>query len=344
MTAHSNPILDSIIEISEKTKGSKLSETVLTELEKPLTVLSDFLEVESTEALFFAIIFAIQHQESRNVNLHQIARYFDYPFLELLKYRYAIDELARKSLIELKERTNISSHPENNGYGILGSVSNSVMDGKKVFIPEKENVCLDSAIFEVINIMRGFKKQIMDSTEYKRQIINFENTVLNIDLFKNITAAYPNDFDSRILLYYVSSKIVDEDFFWKEEKEEGLFNMFNYLPIETRFRKRRSFSSGTDSLFQNKYIEENIVERDELNVISFSYRLTNTGIKKFFGKDLKEYLEQNNKHTEIDEIILAIKRMSLIYERESYIELKKNRLRMWEKDFKDYRYFKTLEL
>ena len=89
-----------------------------------------------------------------------------------------------------------------------------------VDIPEKENVCLDSAIFEVINIMRGFKKQIMDSTEYKRQIINFENTVLNIDLFKNITAAYPNDFDSRILLYYVSCKIVDEDFFWKPRVEE----------------------------------------------------------------------------------------------------------------------------
>lgn len=339
MIAHSNSILNSVIEISEKMKGSKLAENVLKEIDEPLKLLSEFLSVEVTEALFFSIIFAIQNQENRSVNLHQVAEYFDYPFLNLLKYRYAIDTLLSKGLLDLKEKTNISHHPENNGYSICGSIANCIIDGKKIDILEEEKLCLETVLFQIKEIMGGFKSEIMFATEYKRQIVNLENTAQDIDLIKNITHSYPNDFESRIILYYVSLKIIDEENFSEDERRFGFSNIFQYLSGCERARKKKAFRDGSDSLLKNKYIEEYWLECGTHNCLL--YRFTNKGIKKFFGKDSKDYLLRNRNLSILDDVLTSLKKLSYIYESN---DLRKNdRLKKWEKEVENYPYFKTIK-
>ena len=339
MIAHSNPILDSVIEISENLKSSKLSENVLKEIEEPLKLLSEFLSVEVTEALFFAIIFSIQNQENRCVNLHQIAEYFDYPFLNLLKYRYAIDTLLSKGLLDLKEKTNISHHPENNGYSICGSIANCIIDGKKIYFPEEEKLCLETVLFQIKEIMDGFRSNIMQSSEYKRQIGNLENIVQDIDLIKNVTKAYPNDFESRIVLYYVSIKTIDEESFSDDERDFGFNNIFQYLLGSEKVRKKKAFRDGSDPLLKNKYIEEYWLECGTHNCLL--YRFTNKGIKKFFGKDSKDYLLRNRNLSILDDVLTSLKKLSYIYESNDL--RKKERLKKWEKEVENYQYFKTIK-
>lgn len=329
MIAHSNPILDSVIEISEKTKSSKLSESVLKEIEEPLKLLSEFLFVEVTEALFFAIIFAIQNQENRCVNLHQIAEYFDYPILNLLKYRYAIDTLLSKGLL----------NPENNEYSICRSITNCIIDGKKIYILEEEKLCLETVLFQIKEIMNGFRSNIMQSSEYKRQIVNLENAAQEIDLIKNITNAYPNDFESRIVLYYVSLKIINEESISDEEQHWGFNNLFQYLSESEKVRKKKAFRDGSDPLLQNKYIEEYWLEGGTYNCLL--YRFTNKGIKKFFEKDSKDYLLRNRNPSILDNVLTSLKKLSYIYESN---DLRKNdRLKKWEKEVENYPYFKTIK-
>ena len=52
MIAHSNPILSSIITVFEKSKGSKLKDSILIEVDDDLNRIGEFLNIDKTGALF----------------------------------------------------------------------------------------------------------------------------------------------------------------------------------------------------------------------------------------------------------------------------------------------------
>ena len=186
MTAHSNPVLSSIIKISEKLEGSKLSESILKEINEQLLIVSEFLKIDTTETLFFILIFALENHDNEKVNLHMIAEYLDVPFLHLLEYRYVLDLLEENSLIYMNEKKGGNSHSENNGYKICASVSNGVIEGKSIVIPQKKEINVETGISEILSICGMYKENEMDSNEYFRQIILYENKVKHLELFENI--------------------------------------------------------------------------------------------------------------------------------------------------------------
>lgn len=343
MLAHSNSILSSVILISEKLKGSKLEDSVLNDIDESLNLLSSFLNLEKIESLFFALFFSLNNQENRSITLHTIAEYLDYPFLHLLEYRYVIVALENKSFITGNNHRNVSSRPENNGYVVPETVSNSVIDGKEIIFPRKEEKTLEDVISEIVFIAKAYKENVMGDIEYTRQIMWFECNNQHIDLIKNVTKMYPEDFDHRILIYFFSFSLI-----FGEEPAEPIYlrngyetSAFDCLSISSKEKRRRDFFSGTDCLIKREILEKKRDDNIPRYGTVFSFRFTNKGIKKLFGNESKRFYG-NDKATELDIVISGIQEIAFNYEDKCTRKRKKQVLKQIENKFQKYSYFKLL--
>lgn len=344
MIAHSNSILSSVIMVFEKSKGSKLEDSVLIEVEDALKRIGEFLNIDKTEALFFSLIFSLQNQDNANISFHKIADYLEYPFLRLLEYRYVVDSLEEKSLIYLDERRNVSHHPENNGYMVTGSVSNSVIEGKDMIFPEKKEITIEDVIYELIFIEDNYNKDVMNDTEYFRQIILFERKHKNIDLIKKITEMFPNDFDSRILLYYFSYSAVFGEEFFEPEYRNGKYvtAAFNCLSNSSCIKRRKDLFSRTDILLKKNLLEINCIENVPRYGTINSFRLTVAAIKTLFGSEANRFA-YNDELTELDMVICGIREIANKYEEKESRYFKLSDLIQIEKEFYKYSYFKKVK-
>lgn len=342
MKAHSNPILSSVIEVSEKLKGSKLNDSVLKEIDEPINILADFLNLDKTEVVFFVLFFSLEHQDDKNITLHRVAEYLEYPFLNLLAYRYVIDSLENKSLIHMTERNNVSHHPENNGYRVAGTVSNCVIEGKTVISPRKKQKTLEDIISEIMFIETYHS--VMDDIEYVRQIELLEQNNQEVTLIKNITSMFPDDFDSRVLLYYFCYSMLFGGEAWEPRYHRNKLatNAFAALP-KSSLEKRRWYCNNNNDIL----IEKQLIEKYQSNNVSgdgtfSSFRLTKKGIKVIFGKDGKKF-SYNDELSELDSIISGIKEIAAIYEEKKPLGIKKIQFEKVEKRYCKYGYFRQVK-
>lgn len=342
MTAHSNPVLSSIIKISEKLEGSKLSESILKEINEQLLIVSEFLKTDTTEALFFILIFALENHDNENVNLHMIAEYLDLPFLHLLEYRYVLDLLEDDGYIFCGngQKSNISQ--KNNGYNICSSISNSVIEGKELIATAKESFNLESGISKITEIMQMYANNAIDSREYIRQIISFEKKLQHLELFKNVLQMFPEDIESRILIYYFSYAVI-YGYEFDAGQGRGVFrqrNAFKYIPNFGGARRNRALYKGNDILIKEKILEKYFCQDDGPVPGNYvNYKLSQTGIKKLFGNSATEFIYPDEETTELDEIIIAIKNFSHVYEDDISRREKMTSLINLEEENKKFKYF-----
>ncbi|MCQ2241683.1 ATP-binding protein [Treponema sp.] len=318
----SNSILNSIIEISEKCKDSGLSENVVCEIEPQLESLSESLHIEKEiEVIFFALIFALQNQYNDSVNLHQIADFLDYPFLHILEYRKALDVLEEKSLIYMCSRNNAGNQSENNGYKVMKSVSNCIIDGTPIVEVGAKERSLEEVICEVLNIGDCYREDYMDVTEYTRQIIAFEKKYKEIGLIKNITERFPDEIDSRILLYFYCYSVIFGEPFCESNSRNSRRGPIacGFIPNPQRIGRRKALTKGDDILLKEGYLEKFYTEdlnsmRDEFYV---DYRLTKKGLNQFFGSSADSYTVESEDLSELDQTVNAIRDFARIYENSS---------------------------
>ena len=223
-------ILSTIIDTSEKLQGSKLDRTVLNEIGGELGMIEDYIKSDEMSAIFFTIIFVLQNQSQASVSLHDIAEFLDYSFLHILEYRKKIDELEKKNIIYMKDLRNVSHHPENNGYNICGTVLNNVIDNEPIEFFGEEEKTTETVLQDLTFIQSNYLDKVMTFSEYKRQMIVAEKNNSEMGIVKNIIELFPDDFDSRMLLYYLSHCIViDCDIFedrnMNSRKENVMFEL-----------------------------------------------------------------------------------------------------------------------
>ena len=286
----------------------------------------------------------MQNQDNTNVSFHKIADYLEYPFLNLLEYRYVVDLLEEKSLISLEERRNVSHHPENNGYIVTGTVSNSVIEGEAIFFPEKKQMTLEDTITEIAYIEDNYNQRVMNDIEYTRQIILFERKHQNIDLIRNITSMFSNDFDSRILLYYFSCFTIFGEEFLNPEYRNGKYitGAFNCLSKSSCVKRRNDFFCRSDILLKNKLLEKFCIENVPRYGNVSSFRLTEKAIKILFGNEAKRFVFKDEL-TELDKVICGIHEIAIRYEENNLRSHKLSGLIRIEKEFSRYSYFKKLK-
>ena len=94
-----NPVLDAIIAVFKKLKGSHLSNTVLQEADKEIERVQDFIGGTKNQAILFALFFSLYNQNSREVSLSEAAEYAGETLLYMLRYAPVVDALVERELL-----------------------------------------------------------------------------------------------------------------------------------------------------------------------------------------------------------------------------------------------------
>lgn len=345
-----NTILSAIITASEKLEGSKLEDSILKEIEGELTRIADYIKADEMSAIFFTIIFVLQNQRQSSVSMHDIAEFLDYSFLHILEYRKKIDELEKKNLIHMKEQRNVSHHAENNGYELSGTVMNNVIDNEPIIFVEDEEKTTESVLHEFTFIQSSYLEQVMNYNEYTRQLATAERKNAEEAIVKTITHLFPDDIDTRSIVYYLSlCTILDTNLFEEDGRESGKYPVFlRLISRQKKYARRSALLDDSDILIKENLIERFYEETDEYRrrktVVKINFKLSENGIKKIFGNEAKLYIKKDLEKTETDKTIDALRDFRYEYENDSDGKFTKLfNLRRIETKYKELNFFKTLQ-
>ena len=345
-----NTILSAIITTSEKLEGSKLEDSVLKEIECELTRIADYIEADEMSAIFFTIIFVLQNQRQASVSMHDIAEFLDYSFLHILEYRKKIDELEKKNLIHMKEQRNVSHHAENNGYELSGTVMNNVIDNEPIIFMEDEEKTTESVLHELTFIQSNYLEHVMNYNEYTRQLATAERKNADFEVVKTINNLFPDDLDTRSILYYLSlCTILDINLFEEERRASGNYPIFlKLISPRKKYVRKSALYDDSDILIKKNLLERFYEETNEYRragaVIKINFKLSTNGIKKIFGNEAKLYIKKDLEKTETDKTIEALRDFSYAYENDSEGKYTKLfNLRRIENKYKALSFFKTLQ-
>ncbi len=325
-------IFGTVITVAEKLEGCKLEKSALGDLREQIQRLSEYLGTDEMSSVFFSVIFAIQNLRSQPVNLRDIAEYLDYSFLYILEYRKKIDELEQKSLIYMNERDDMGYSHENNGYQINATVMNNVIDGVPIVHYEKKKLTDEQAIEEILFIQKRFADDVMDDSEYIRQITKFESESKDNEIVRNVTALFPNDFDSRLILYYFSgTHIYGEEYLENDEmryrNETGVFSV---ITNRNKWARRKSMLNRTDFLITSGFLKYVTEKRDDgrrgrLKTFSF----TPEGHLKVFGSKAEKYPLKEKFLSDTDKALNFLYDFAEWYE-DSDMDFYDKRDKLWE--------------
>lgn len=345
-----NTILSAIITASEKLQGSKLEDSILKEIEGELTRIADYIEADEMSAIFFTIIFVLQNQRQASVSMHDIAEFLDYSFLHILEYHKKIDKLEKKNLIHMKEQRNVSHHAENNGYELSGTVMNNVIDNEPIIFMEDEEKTTESVLHELTFIQSNYLEHVMNYNEYTRQLATAERKNADFEVVKNINNLFPDDLDTRSILYYLSlCTILDTNLFEEERRASGNYPIFlKLISPRKKYVRKSALYDDSDILIKKNLLERFYEETNEYRragaVIKINFKLSTNGIKKIFGKEAKLYIKKDLEKTETDKTIEALRDFSYAYENDSEGKYTKLfNLRRIENKYKALSFFKTLQ-
>lgn len=315
-----NTVLGKIIYISEKLEQSGLQKEAMDVVREDLEFLSNYLGTSIMGALFFTVIFVLQNKRASEVNLHDIADFLDFNFLHILEYRKELDLLEKKNLIHLEEKRNISHHSENNGYIINGTILNNVIDGDEIIqFDEEEDNSIEAVVCGICEIQTGFDKRIMNTVEYKRQIFGVEKEKGKNVLVKNALRLFPEDFDSRMILYNLCySMVTGEE--WKEpvrRRNVCEYPLFDVLPPKARCDRKLSMKSGQDILIKQNLVTKvyEVMDGGFRGSSQFlNYSLTQKGIKELFGEEAEPFLTEDEGLSDVDRTIKVLIEIGNQYE------------------------------
>ena len=326
-----NTIMGKIISLTEKLEDSKLEQQALNNCKSELEHLCKYLGVDEISAIFFSVIFVLQNQRERTVTLHDIAEFLDYSFLYILEYRKNLNLLEENGLITTQERKNVSPHPENNGYGIHGTVMNNVIDNEPILKVEKGEDTTESIFGEMQDVQHFYlDDDVMDFYEYKRQIMTLEKKYAKNKVIANIKKFFPEDFDSRSFLYYFCISLMCGGEFVDACRRGNSYETraFGLISPKNKGSRRKNLTiEKSDVLLKEDFIQLVYIDNDDFyrgrKLLTRTFKMSNNGIKKIFGREAKNYMDDNKGETELDKTINALTVFSDLYENSSISRFRK---------------------
>lgn len=95
-------VIELISIIAKGVRHSELSEKALNNISQQCETLAEYLSVDQQQAMLFAVIFVL-YSKLPSVNIRELYSFFNIDFIEGLKFKYDIQVLLNKELIELEE-------------------------------------------------------------------------------------------------------------------------------------------------------------------------------------------------------------------------------------------------
>ena len=337
-------ILQTIIDLSARLQGCGLEQDALKSEEENLGRLAKYLNVDETSAVFFTVIFYLQIQESSASSLSEIADFLELPHISILLYSQNLNILQKKFLIDQKRaESRYSRRSERNaGYEVPDPVVESIIENTPLVEVQESQDTSDKIFMNFFTLFKNCIKNSNVDESFYRTIAAYERKYEGDEIMQNIKKEFPEDQESRIILYLLSSFCIcgrtliddDADFF------SDVLGMF------IQFGRCKRLINKNDVLYEKNLITKNF------ETVSESFRrgplyasilkLSPEGIKKLFGSQAEKYAEADYQKSELEITIDALHEFAITYEKRQAIFVKKRELAQLEKKFSELPFFKKI--
>lgn len=337
-------ILQTIIDLSEKLEGCKLEENVLKTERGNLERLAKYLNIDETSAVFFTVIFYLQMQESAASSLAEIADFLEIPHITILLYSQNFNLLQKKFLIgQKKAESRLARRSERNGgYEIPDSVVESIVEGTPIIQVEETLETTDKIFMNFFTLFKNCFRNSNVDEDFYRTVATYERKYEQDEIMQNIKREFPEDLESRIILYLLSSFCISG----KTLVDDDSDFLTDVLGMFIKYSRCHRLSQKDDILFERNLIT------DSFEQIAGDFRrgsryatilkLSSEGLKTLFGSQAEKYAEAEYQKSDLEITIDALHEFAITYEKRMSPLLKKRELASLEKKFAELPFFKKI--
>ena len=340
-----NTILKTIIDLSEKLHGCALEESILEAEKENLSRLAAYLNIDEMSALFFTVIFYIQNQDSSASSLADIADFLEYPHIAILMYTSNLSQLQKKYLIEQrKAESRFGRRTERNaGYEIPETVMDCIIENTPL-VPIEETVESSDKIFrKIFSLFMNCIKNSSGSEDLYRTISSIERKYADNEIIKNIVKEFPEELESRIILYMLSASVITDKSLADDESDF----FYDILGMFIQYGRCKRLENLDDVLFERNLIVKNfeLVSNDMRrgNCYANILKLSQEGLKKLFGSEAEKYISDGYEKSELELTMDALHEFGTCYEKRRSLTIKRRELLTLEDKFKELPFFKAVK-
>lgn len=275
-------VLKTITSIAKKLENSQLEESKLAEINEPLNVLAEYLNVTPSQSMIFAILFILQ-VKLYNVDLRDVVNFLDINFIDSLNLKADIDSLLLANLIEVEYHKKGKS--KNSSFGKSNfSIKNEVADS--IYVNEKLQE-FKKCKLDIFEFAKAVSDLIEQRNEDKLDTNELFDLVKELELANNhlepvTKAKHMLEIADRTLLYEV---VDDHTYGYPSNIEKTLRDIYNIN--KTRLLKTRELVDKSNKMFEL----ELIILSDSKFANDSNLCLTDKCIEMFFQEDAALFMK-----------------------------------------------------
>lgn len=281
--------------VVKKLKDSKLKPSTLKCVASEIKSIAQYLTVTENQALIFGVIFALQMNDTHELDMTDVSRFLDVNFIDLMVYKADIDLLISRRFIHTKGVSLKSTVPYKNlSFSIDKDILSTVFMNGKICEPKPEKeMDIWSFARKTSDYIELRSNEEIRTYELFTLIEELELANPKLSLIQEL-ALLNIDLEDRALFYEICDDFLR---YGKTGVNCTLNDMYD--KINTRCDKMRELKD------QNyKLIKYELIKLLDGNFISDSeIELTEKGIKLFMGENASLYLKKpNNNLIQVDKI------------------------------------------
>ncbi|MCR5288483.1 MAG: ATP-binding protein [Treponema sp.] len=338
-------ILKTIISLSNTLEGCKLEETVLAAEKENLTRLATYLGVDEISALLFAVIFIYQTQHSSAASITDIADYLCFPHLMMLVYTTNFSILKKKCLIDQKKTDHFGRQVgSDSGYEIPETIMECVIEDSPIISVEDQDEHSEAVFHEFFMLFKTCYKNTTLDENFYRTIAKLERTYKQNEIIKNIKKQFPNDLDTRNILYLLCSLCLTGKTLSNDDVDDEDF-ISDIMSCFFRYARIKKLNDETDILFEKGFVRKEVECSESFRHRPFVrtvLKLTAKGITTFFGSEAERYISEDDEKNDIEKASDALYTFGSVYEKHMGLYAKRNRLKKIEDRYAHLPFFKAI--
>lgn len=202
-------VVELISSITKRVRHSQLSDEALNDISQQCETLAEYLDVNKQQAMLFAVIFVL-YSKLPSVSLIELYNFFSVDFIEGLRFKYDIEVLLNKELIELEElytKQRKKTNSTRSSFIIPESIISATY--RNVEIPQKITFELD--IYEFCDAITAYindrYEDKFDTNDLFRHVKELEDSNPEIEGVERLLKL-GLQIEDRVLLYAVLNDMV----------------------------------------------------------------------------------------------------------------------------------------
>lgn len=280
-------LLESIGNVYEQSRKSKLEKSFFDKVDADLNLLSDYFKVTKNQSLIVAMVFALNYKGD-SVDLKDLIGYFDCNPMKMVEYTDDFDALYSIGILnKRKSKHRIRLAFSNDQFSINEKITEAILNNKPMPTVEKEGF---KDVIELLDkLYRLGQQRANDEIATSDLFVQVKDLIVvyqHFPLIKRISDFEFSTEDSYLFLYLVWKSLSGNESADIEAAIDGIF--------DTSFQKvnyRQKLISGENRLIKQSLVEinDNFFSDSEMKLSEASVKmLQDSGLKLFINKKRKD--------------------------------------------------------